>query len=129
MAFNALPDASAVAGVPLNFFAAYQGTYTISYNDKFDRDNEVKEVQLFDKTTNQWYDLMSEPYEFTSSRVDTKDRFILSVRVERKKPQTPTGLEDIGYSETPRKILINGHVYIQRGNTLYDETGKQLLNR
>ena len=129
MAFNALPDASAVAGVPLNFFAAYQGSYAISYNDKFDRDNEVKEVQLFDKTTNQWYDLMSEPYEFTSSRVDNKDRFILSVRVERKKPQTPTGLEDIGYSETPRKILINGHVYIQRGNTLYDVTGKQLLNR
>ncbi len=129
MAFNALPDASAVAGVPLNFFAAYQGSYAISYNDKFDRDNEVKEVQLFDKTTNQWYDLMSEPYEFTSSRVDNKDRFILSVRVERKKPQTPTGLEDIDYSETPRKILINGHVYIQRGNALYDVTGKQLLNR
>lgn len=129
MAFNALPDASAVAGVPLNFFAAYQGSYAISYNDKFDRDNEVKEVQLFDKTTNQWYDLMSEAYEFTSNRENNTERFILSVRVERKKPQTPTGLEDIGYSETPRKILINGHVYIQRGNTLYDVTGKQLLNR
>lgn len=129
MAFNALPDASAVAGVPLNFFAAYQGTYTISYNDKFDRDNEVKEVKLLDTKDNKWYDLMSEPYEFTSGRENNTERFILSVRVERKKPQTPTGLEDIGYSETPRKILINGHVYIQRGNALYDVTGKQLLNR
>lgn len=129
MAFNALPDASAVAGVPLNFFAAYQGTYTISYNDKFDRDNEVKEVKLLDTKDNKWYDLMSEPYEFTSGRENNTERFILSVRVERKKPQTPTGLEDIGYSETPRKILINGHVYIQRGNTLYDVIGKQLLNR
>lgn len=129
MAFNALPDASAVAGVPLNFFAAYQGTYTISYNDKFDRDNEVKEVKLLDTKDNKWYDLMSEAYEFTSNRENNTERFILSVRVERKKPQTPTGLEDIGYSETPRKILINGHVYIQRGNALYDVTGKQLLNR
>jgi len=131
MAFNALPDSSAVAGVPLNFFTAYTGSYTIAYNDKFDRYNEVKAVMLLDKTTNQWYDLMSEPYEFITNREDNTTRFILSVRVERKKPQTPTDLIDPSAGadgQTPRKLLINGHVYILRGGVIYDMTGKPMLN-
>ncbi len=129
MAFNALPDASAETGVPLNFFSAYSGSYTFAYNDKFDRDNEVKEVKLFDKTTNEWYDLMSEPYEFSTGRENNTTRFIISVRVERKKtPQIATDIENIGSSDGPRKLLINGHVYIQRGAAIYDITGKQMLN-
>ncbi len=129
MAFNALPDASALAGVPLNFFTAYSGSYTIAYNNKFDRDDEVKEVKLFDKTTNEWYDLMSEPYEFSTGRENNTTRFIISVRVERKRsPQSTTDIDNIGVSDGPRKILINGHVYIQRGAAIYDITGKQMLN-
>ncbi len=128
MAFNALPDASAETGVPLNFFSAYSGSYTIAYNDKFDRSNEVKEVKLLDKTTNQWYDLMSEPYEFSVGRENNTTRFVLSVRVERKNPpQIATDIENIGSSDGPRKLLINGHVYIQRGNRIYDITGKQTV--
>lgn len=129
MAFNALPDASAETGVPLNFFSAYSGSYTIAYNNKFDRDDEVKEVKLFDKTTNEWYDLMSEPYEFSTGRENNTTRFIISVRVERKRsPQSTTDIDNIGVSDGPRKILINGHVYIQRGDAIYDITGKQMLN-
>ena len=129
MAFNALPDASALAGVPLNFFTAYSGSYTIAYNNKFDREDEVKEVKLFDKTTNEWYDLMSEPYEFSTGRENNTTRFIISVRVERKRsPQSTTDIDNIGVSDGPRKILINGHVYIQRGAAIYDITGKQMLN-
>ena len=131
MAFNALPDSSALAGIPLNYFAASQGFYTIAYDDKYDKDLEVKEVKLWDKTTNQWYDLMSEPYSFSTARTDNNDRFILSVRIERKQKQTPTDLENVGSfkGDKPRKLLINGHVYIQRGEDIYDVTGKQLLNR
>jgi len=131
MAFNALPDSSALAGVPLNYFAASQGFYTIAYDDKYDRDMEVKEVKLWDKTTNQWYNLMYEPYSFSTARTDNKDRFVLSVRVERKQNQTTTDLENVGTykGDKPRKLLINGLLYIQRGKDVYDVTGKQLLNR
>ena len=131
MAFNALPDSSALAGVPLNYFAASQGFYTFAYDDKYDRDMEVKEVKLWDKTTNQWYDLMNEPYSFSTVRTDNKDRFVLSVRVERKHNQTTTDLENVGTykGDKPRKLLINGLLYIQRGKDVYDVTGKQLLNR
>ena len=130
MAFNALPDSSALAGIPLNFFAAGSGSYTISFNERYGRE-EVKAVMLLDKNNNQWYNLLDEPYSFTTNRVDDKNRFVLSVRVERKKPQTPTDIVNpsvMGDGSAPRKILINNRVYILRGGKIYDMTGKQLLN-
>ena len=132
MAFNALPDASALAGIPLSFFAAGSGSYTFSFNERYGRE-EVKEVKLLDKNNGQWHDLLTEPYSFTTNRVDDKNRFVLSVRVERKKPQTPTGVEQFGNEqgdvEGCRKILMDGHIYILRGAQLYDVTGKQVSNR
>lgn len=129
MAFNALPDSSAAAGIPLNYFAATNGEYTFRYDDKYGRE-EVTAVMLWDKTTNQWYDLMNDDYTFTSNRTDNKDRFKLIVRVQRKKPQITTGCETVTAGETdrPRKLLINGHVYIQRGGAIYDVTGKEVSN-
>lgn len=130
MAFNALPDSSALAGIPLNFFAAGSGSYTISFNERYGRE-EVKAVMLLDKNNNQWYNLLDEPYSFTTNRVNDKNRFVLSVRVERKKPQTPTDIVNpsvMGDGSAPRKILINNRVYILRGGKIYDVTGKQLLN-
>jgi len=127
MAFNALPDESAAAGVPLNFFAATGGEHTIAYNDKYGRE-EVKSVMLLDKQTNTWYNLMEEPYAFTTNRTEDTDRFVLSVRVERKKtPQSITEIEDDIHNGL-RKILINGHVYILRDGKVYDVTGKQMSN-
>ena len=129
MAFNALPDASAEAGIPLHYFAATQGEYVIAYDDKYGRE-EVKAVMLLDKQTNEWHDLMNDSYTFYTNRIDDKDRFMLTVRVERKKePQIITGLEEAGEYDAPRKILLNDHVYILRGGVLYDITGKQMLNR
>ena len=129
MAFNALPDASAVAGVPLNFFTAYNGEYNISYNNKYDKDNEVTEVKLLDTKTNEWYDLMNSAYTFTTNRENNNTRFILSVSVNRRKgPQITTGVNNWD-SETngPRKILRNGHLLIIRGGNIYDVTGKEVL--
>jgi len=128
MAFNALPDASAVAGVPLNFFTAYNGEYSISYNNKYDKDNEVTEVKLLDTKTNEWYDLMNSAYTFTTNRENNNTRFILSVSVNRRKgPQITTGVNNWD-SETngPRKILSNGHLFIIRGGNVYDVTGKEV---
>lgn len=129
MAFNALPDASAAAGVPLNYFASTGGEYTFAYNDKFGRE-EVKSVMLLDKQSNQWYDLMENNYSFSTNRIDDTERFVLSVRVERKKtPQSITEIEDGTHATNgPRKILINGHVYILRDGKIYDVTGKQMSN-
>ena len=128
MAFNALPDASAEAGIPLHFFASASGTYTFAMNEKLDSE-EVKEARLLDKQNGQWYDLKADSYSFTTGRTDDKERFILSIRVERKKtPEISTDLDRAGYTEQPIKILHNGHIYILRGDKMYDITGKQMLN-
>ena len=128
MAFNALPDESAAAGVPLNFFAATGGEFTIAYNDKYGRE-DVKAVMLHDKELGQWHDLMAEPYTFPTTRTDNTERFVLSVRVDRKKtPQSITEIEDGTQTNGPRKILINEHVYILRDGKVYDVTGKQMSN-
>ena len=77
-------------------------------------------------TTNLLYDTYTIT---TSSQLYTNTRFALNVIVNRRAPQVTT---DIGIPEAPdnmvRKILINGHVYIQRGAAIYDITGKQMLN-
>lgn len=129
LAFNALPDLSAETGIPLHYYAATNSSYTISYNDKFGRE-EIKEVNLWDAQTNQWYDLLNEAYTFSSNRTDDKNRFTVSIKVERKKtPQIATDFDNVSDSERPRKILINGNVYILRGGAVYDLTGKQMLNQ
>lgn len=48
-------------------------------------------MKLLDKNNGQWYDLLTEPYSFTTNRVDDKNRFVLSVRVERKKAADADG--------------------------------------
>ncbi|MBQ3673641.1 MAG: T9SS type A sorting domain-containing protein [Paludibacteraceae bacterium] len=92
MAFNALPDESAaVTGVPVNFYAAYNGQYTISLNGKYGID-EVKDVQLFDATTNSYYNLLTDNYTFTANKGNNTERFRLFVTVERNK--VPTAVEN-----------------------------------
>ncbi len=127
MAFNALPDASAKAGIPLHYFAATQGEYVLAYSDKYGRD-EVKAVMLLDKQTNEWHDLMNAPYEFYTNRTDDKDRFVLTIRVERKNgPQITTDIDAASSADDrPRKILHKDHIYILRGDKIYDITGKEL---
>ena len=70
-------------------------------------------------------DMLMDNYTFHTDRGDNNSRFKLIVNVNRT-PKNLTGFESIGYSDTPRKLLINGHVYIQRGNRIYDLTGKQV---
>ena len=130
MAFNALPDASAEAGIPLHYFAATQGEYVIAYSDKYGSE-EIQAVMLLDKQLNEWHDLMNEPYTFYTNRTDDKNRFILTVRVDRRKePQIATDTDAASSTDDrPRKILHNDHIYILRGDRIYDITGKQMLNR
>ena len=129
MAFNALPDQSAAeTGVPLNYYAPKAGSYTISIDRQYKLD-EVKSAMLKDATTNEYYDLLESDYTFNTSKGDNRERFTLYVRVERKKaPEVATDIEDVVDSneEAPRKFLFNGTIYIQRGNAIYDITGKQL---
>lgn len=127
MAFNAVPDNTAKAGVPLNYFAAANGEYTFSFKRDYSIDH-IENVMLVDMQEGITTNLLDNDYTFYSSKGDNTSRFKLIVNVNRA-PNATTGFEHLGYSDAPRKLLINGHVYIQRGNAIYDVTGKQLFNR
>ena len=124
MVFNALPDSSAMAGIPLNFFAPTAGTYTMSLNNKYGVEN-IKSAKLYDAVAKIEHDLKANgAYTFSTERTDNTSRFILYLAVERQK--VPTGIGNANDDNAPRKILYNGTIYIVHGGKVYDITGKQL---
>lgn len=130
LAFQAVSDSVAKnTWLPVGVYIRDAGTYTFALNENNPID-EVEAVYLYDKTTGTTTNLLNESYTITTSKqVYTNKRFSLNVILNRRAPQVTT---DIGIPEAPdnmvRKILINGHVYIQRGAAIYDITGKQMLN-
>ena len=96
MAYNALPDSSAAKiGVPLSYYAATAGTYTIATDGRFDLE-EVKAAMLYDATTTQYTNLLTDNYSFTTNKGNNTNRFTLFVTVERKKvPNITTGMDNL----------------------------------
>lgn len=130
LAFQAVSDSVAKnTFLPMGVYCYKAGTYTFGLSNDYPID-EVEAVYLYDKVSGVTTNLLYDTYTITtSSQLYTNTRFALNVIVNRRAPQVTT---DIGISEAPdnmvRKILINGHVYIQRGAAIYDITGKQMLN-
>lgn len=130
LAFQAVNDSVAKnTFLPMGVYCYKPGTYTFGLSNDYPID-EVEAVYLYDKVSGVTTDLLYDTYTITtSSQLYTNTRFALNVIVNRRAPQVTT---DIGIPEAPdnmvRKILINGHVYIQRGAAIYDITGKQMLN-
>ena len=132
MVFNALPDSSAaVKGVPVHYYAAEAGDYTISTSANYSLE-EVAEAWLFDKTTGQYTNLLTDNYRFATAAGNNTDRFTLFVRVERKKaPEVATGNDNIltdgqlSLTAIDRTLVLSGltenaDVYV------YDMSGKLL---
>ena len=130
MAFNALPDASAEAGVPLNYYAAQKGTYTFTTDGRFDLE-EVKAVMLHDATTNEYYDLLANNYTFTTNKGNNTNRFKLLVFVERRAPQIATDVDNI-LTDGQLSLIAIDKTLVLSGLTndanvyVYDISGKLL---
>ena len=130
LAFQAVNDSVAKNNfLPMGVYCEYAGSYTFALDEHYPID-EVEAVYLYDKTTGTTTNLLYDTYTITTGgRINTTSRFSLNVRLNRKVPQITTGIDGV---EAPdgitRKILINGHVYIQRGSATYDVTGKEVFN-
>jgi hypothetical protein len=130
LAFQAVSDSVAkTTWMPMGVYCYHAGTYTFSLNENYPID-EVEAVYLQDKTTGTTTNLLYGSYTITTTKqLYTNTRFSLQVIVNRKAPEVATDIPEMFMNESEgvlRKILINGHVYIQRGAELYDITGKQL---
>lgn len=130
LAFQAVND-SVVKNtfLPMGVYCEYAGTYTFALDENYPID-EVEAVYLYDKTTGATTNLLYDTYTITTSgRLNSTSRFSLNVRLNRKVPQITTGFDALNApNNMVRKILINGHVYIQRGGAIYDVTGKEVFN-
>ena len=132
LAFNALPDNSAaVTGVPVNYYAAQAGTYTISTDGRYDLE-EVKSAMLYDKVNNSWTNLLTNNYSFETAKGDNSDRFTLYVTVERKKePQITTGNDNL-LADGALSLVTLGRTLVLSGLStasdvyVYDMSGKLL---
>ena len=133
MAYNALPDSSAaVIGVPLNYYAYQAGSYTIATDSRFNLE-EVKSAQLWDATTSQYYDLLTDNYTFTTAKGKNTSRFRLFVSVERKKtPSIATGVDNL-LTDGKLSLVAIDRTLVLSGLTqnadiyVYDMSGK-LMN-
>ena len=129
LAFRAINDNNAAISQPMGVYCKAAGTYTFALSNDYSRDN-IEAVYLYDAETQQTINLMNDTYEFTTTgNLNTGERFYLSAVVRRPAPQVTTDNELVN-EELPltRKILINGHVFIQHGGKLFDITGKEMLN-
>ena len=131
MAFNALPDSSAAqVGVPLSYYAPKAGTFTFTLDERYGLD-EIVEASLYDKTMNQYYDLLHSNYSFSTAKGDNTDRFRLFVRVERKAPEIATDIDNL-LSDGELSLTAIGHTLVLSGLThdsevfVYDMSGKLL---
>ena len=113
----------------MGVYAKAPGTYTFSLNSHYPVD-QVEAVYLYDAETGLTTNLLNDTYSFTTNaELETSTRFFLSAIVRRNVPGVATGCEQIDIdSPMTRKVLIDGHVYIQREGKLFDITGKQMVN-
>lgn len=131
LAFNALSDESAANIIPLTVFTKNSGEMTFELS-RGQGSGALEEVILHDSKLNVNHNLLTNgKYQVYVNAGETSDRFSLSARVNRKKePQIAT---DIFITDAPdgavRKLLIDGNIYIQRGNRIYDITGKPVVLR
>ena len=128
MAFNALPDVSAKAGVPLTYYAQYDGNYTFRLSDIYDL-SDVTEAMLNDTQENRWIDLLNEDYTFSTAKGNFTDRFFLSVTVQRRIKETPTNIDEFN---ADLSLVVHEHAIHLSGLTnnsmvyLYDMAGKMV---
>ena len=79
------------------------------------------EAKLFNPKANE-LGIYTVRYEVTNSngcKAEAETTFTLKIRDDE------TGLTDIQSDQLPRKILLNGQIYILRGDKVYTVTGQE----
>lgn len=131
LAFNAIPDSVAEQAIPVTFYTKKGCSMKFELSNRYKWDY-LEAVILHDAEYDGLaHDLLTDgAYTFHTQAGENSHRFSISIRVNRKQNQNVTELKEIGTykGDKPRKVLINGHVYIQRGGAIYDVTGKEVFN-
>ncbi len=115
-----LPAENTTVYVPVGVVADKDGMYRFSMPDG----TEGMLVSLADHETGMTYNLATSDYEVPLTAGTYEQRFVLEI--QPKKGVTTGCNESTADDGTLRKVLIDGNLYIQRGDALYDAAGRAL---
>nr|CRY97939.1 hypothetical protein [uncultured prokaryote] len=115
-----LPAENTTVYVPVGVEADEDGIYRFSMPDG----TEGMLVSLADHTKGTLYNLATSDYEVELTKGTHEQRFVLEI--QPKKGVTTGCNESTTEEGTLRKVLIDGNLYIQRGDALYDAAGRTL---
>jgi len=121
MAVNCVPD---YEGTVVGFQAGdNENVYTFT----FEYDDAAEALYLYDTQAETYTRVLTGySYWFATADKAAHERFVLT----RNLPQMPTGIETMTGDGSPatgvQKVIINDHIYIIRGNGMYDATGKKV---
>ncbi len=128
LVFNALSRAEAAQVIPVGFRAPETGSYTFAINPRYATAGLLR-LELIDYQTQEVTDLMTDTYTFTTPRTQDDSRF--AIHVAFTDPGSPTPAEvtpsaTVQPQALTRKFVKDGCLFIQRGNRIYDATGKEV---
>ncbi len=107
--------------IPVGIDAAYNGTVELCMPNGTDG----LEVYLFDRETQKHTNMLTTTYTVDLTQGINDDRFLLEVR----RPQMPTDIMTTGSVEDETtKYMQNGHLYIKKGQNVYNAEGKRVNN-
>lgn len=115
-----LPAENTTVYVPVGVMADKDGMYRFSMPDG----TEGMLVSIADHETGMTYNLATGDYEVPLTAGTYEQRFVLEI--QPKKNVTTGCNESTADENTLRKVLIDGNLYIQRGDALYNISGAHL---
>lgn len=121
-AANILPMSERTVYVPVGVSVDSDGTYTFALSEE----TEGMDVRIADAETGYTHNLLFSPYEVSLTAGTYTQRFSLEIHASS---QVTTGLLPIdrdASGERLRKVLLDGQLFIQRGENVYDAQGKRI---
>lgn len=116
-----LPVSDETVSIPVGIDVPNNGTVELAIPDGTDG----LEVYLFDRTTGKHTNMLMSTYTVDLEKGTLNDRFVLEVRSS----QMPTGIMSTGkVEEEVTKYMIDGHLYIKKGQRIYNAEGKLVNN-
>ncbi|MGM9809723.1 MAG: InlB B-repeat-containing protein [Paludibacteraceae bacterium] len=118
-AANILPYSEQTVYVPLGVIVDRDGAYTFALPEEM----EGMDVRIADAETGYSHNLLLSPYEVALTAGTYTQRFSLEIHASSNVTTGCTETNAAG--ERLRKLLLDGHLFIQRGEKVYDAQGRQ----
>ncbi|MGN0236385.1 MAG: InlB B-repeat-containing protein [Paludibacteraceae bacterium] len=119
-AANILPYSEQTIYVPLGVSVDRDGAYTFALSEEM----EGMDVRIADAETGYTHNLLFSPYEVSLTAGTYTRRFSLEIHASSE--VTTEHSETDASGERLRKVLLDGHLIIQRGEKVYDAQGRRI---